>query len=240
MGRRTVVTALLGAAAACGTGDVPGSISGDVFLVMANGEVRRGAGQWLYLLPADAGRAREASCARYHAAVRERDEQLVAWTRAKTAIAERRSALLAREADSVHTLILEARQDRAWSGVQAEQRILRDWQRREKVLRDSLRRAMPSPTAPAVPENYELEAELMVSIFSALVRSRVDSAKANIDARFVFTAVPPGAYDVLATTVIGDQRYTWFAPVTVRAGQAVVRDLDNEVEVGDVLFSCTP
>jgi hypothetical protein len=73
---------------------------------------------------------------------------------------------------------------------------------------------------------------------ATLLGASIDSAKANIDARFVFDSVPAGNYHVFGMTTIGTNRYAWWAPVTVVPGDTVRRDLDNEAEMADRLFTC--
>ncbi|HYJ78713.1 MAG TPA: hypothetical protein VEW03_03850 [Longimicrobiaceae bacterium] len=60
-----------------------------------------------------------------------------------------------------------------------------------------------------------------------LAAHTVGSATANAAAQFVLDSVAPGAYRLWADTTVGDTRWTWLQPVTVRAGDTVRVNLTN-------------
>ena len=55
----------------------------------------------------------------------------------------------------------------------------------------------------------------------------VASATANAGAQFRIDSVPPGDYRLWADTTVDETRWTWLAPVTVRAGDTVRVNLTN-------------
>lgn len=55
------------------------------------------------------------------------------------------------------------------------------------------------------------------------VRTAVTDARA----RFTLDTVPPGTYLVWADTALGEKRWTWLHPVTVRPGDTLRVDLTN-------------
>src|SRR6266516_5538296 len=67
-------------------------------------------------------------------------------------------------------------------------------------------------------------------IDSILVSFTVAASPTGINAHYRFGRVNPGHYLLWAETQIGDNRYTWWAPIVVRpqAG-SVSKDLDNSV-----------
>ncbi len=65
---------------------------------------------------------------------------------------------------------------------------------------------------------------------TALLRLTVASSKTGINAHYHFDRVPAGKYILWAETMIGDNNYTWWAPVLVTDGDSVSKDLDNSTE----------
>lgn len=140
-----------------------GSISGDVFLLMQNGDVKRGAGNTVLLLgPADSVVAARARVCRSFG------DQLLAAAR-----------------------------------------------RGENLTPDT--------------------GLLYVALDTALMRLTVASSKTGINAHYRFEGVRPGRYVLWAETTIGDNAYTWWAPVVV-AGDSVSADLDNSTEARATLY----
>jgi hypothetical protein len=137
-----------------------GSIGGDVFLLMQNGDVKRGAGNTVLLLgPADSVLAmRERTCTAY----------------------------------GVH-LLAAARQGGAPFDVVGQL---------DNVLR----------------------------------RLTIASSKTGINAHYHFDHVPAGKYILWAETMIGDNNYTWWAPVVVEGRDSVSKDLDNSTEAHAALY----
>ncbi len=144
-----------------------GSVSGDVFLLMQNGDVKRGAGNTVLLLgPADSVRAaRGRICTTYA-------EQLLTTAR--------------------------------HGGSRGDE---------ETVARNMVRR-----------------------LDTALARLTVASSKTGINAHYSIDQVPAGQYILWAETVIGDNAYTWWAPVVIAGGDSVSKDLDNSTEAHAALY----
>jgi hypothetical protein len=142
------------------------SISGDVFLLMQNGDVKRGAGNTVLLLgPADSVLAtRGRVCTAY-------GEQLL---------------------------------DAARHG------------------------GNPADEASA--------SQMVARLDTSLVHLTVASSKTGINAHYRIDHVPAGQYILWAETMIGDNAYTWWAPVVVAGGDSVSRDLDNSTEAHAALY----
>jgi hypothetical protein len=142
------------------------SVSGDVFLLMQNGDVKRGAGNTVLVLgPADSVLAvRGRICAEY-------GQQLIA----------------------------AARQGNATS-------------------------------------DEALASHMMTQLETSLVHLAVASSKTGINAHYRIERVPPGRYILWAQTVIGDNPYTWWAPVVTPGGDSVSKDLDNSTEAHAAVY----
>ncbi len=155
--RWLVVIALL---AGCQHGAPQGSVSGDVFLLMQNGDVKRGAGNTVLLLgPADSVLAmRGRICAGY----------------------------------------------------------------REQLLRAATQGSNPP--------------EVLGQLDTSLLRLTVASSKTGINAHYRMDHVPAGRYILWAETVIGDNAYTWWAPVVIADGDSVSKDLDNSTEAHAAVY----
>ncbi len=148
-------------------GRATGSVSGDVYLLMQNGDVKRGAGNTVVLLgPADSVLAKRGRICRAHG------DQLLA---------------AARQGEG--GLTGEALADRA-----------------------------------------------RVDIDTVLARFAVASSKTGINAHYRIDHVPAGKYVLWAETTIGDNTYTWWAPVVVAGGDSVSKDLDNSTEAHAALY----
>src|SRR6266567_1027130 len=151
----------------CTPGAHKANVQGDVYLLMQNGDVKRGAGNTVLLLgPADSVMAtRQRICHKY-------GEQLI----------------------------------------------------------DVTRRIGLSPAdMPVAP---------VTLLDSAFVRFARASSKTGINAHYRFDGVPTGNYVLWAETMIGDNSYTWWAPITVTGTDSVSKDLDNSTEVHAALY-CT-
>ncbi len=148
-------------------GRARGSVSGDVYLLMQNGDVKRGAGNTVVLLgPADSVLAKRGRICRAHG------DQLLA---------------AARQGEG--GLTGEALADRA-----------------------------------------------RVDIDTVLARFAVASSKTGINAHYRIDHVPAGRYILWAETVIGDNAYTWWAPVMIADGDSVSKDLDNSTEAHAAVY----
>src|SRR6266550_5421501 len=166
-GSRTKTAALVVCAIVCGMTlltscqqRATGSISGDVFLRMQNGDVKRGAGNMVALLgPADS--------------------VLTARARICTAYGE--------------LLLAAARQG-------------------------------GNPT------------DVVGKLDTILLRFTVASSKTGINAHYHFDQVRPGKYILWAETMIGDNNYTWWAPVVVAGRDSVSKDLDNSTEARAAVY----
>jgi hypothetical protein len=69
-----------------------------------------------------------------------------------------------------------------------------------------------------------------------LMRHVVAEAGTGMNAHYRFAGVRPGPYVLWAETRIGDNPHQWWAPVTVNAGDAITKDLDNSVEADGHLY----
>ena len=173
-GSRTKTAALVACGIVCGTTlligcqhGATGSVSGDVYLVMQNGDVKRGAANTVLLLgPADSVLAKRGRICRAHG------DQLLA---------------AARQGEG--GLTGEALADRA-----------------------------------------------RVDIDTALVRFAVAFSKTGINAHYRIDQVPAGKYVLWTETTIGDNAYTWWAPIVVTGGDSVSKDLDNSTEARAALY----
>jgi len=74
------------------------------------------------------------------------------------------------------------------------------------------------------------------SLDTALVRLAVASSKTGINAHYRIDNVPAGRYILWAETMIGDNAYTWWAPVVIAGGYSVSKDLDNSTEAHSALY----
>jgi len=72
-----------------------------------------------------------------------------------------------------------------------------------------------------------LNSAMHAQVDHLIVQSIRDTTGTGMNAHYRFENEPPGSYIVYATWKIGDNDYTWWHPVEVRAGQTVKRDLDN-------------
>jgi hypothetical protein len=143
-----------------------GTVQGDVYLLMQNGDVKHGAGNTVLLLgPADSVRATRARVCRSFG-----DQRLAATRRGDT--------------------------------LSADTTLLR------------------------------------LTVDTALARLTVASSKTGINAHYRFDRVPAGRYILWAETRIGDNPYTWWAPIVV-GGDSVSVDLDNSTE-GRAALYCGP
>jgi hypothetical protein len=79
---------------------------------------------------------------------------------------------------------------------------------------------------------------LRLTVDTALARLTLASSKTGINAHYRFDRVPAGRYILWAETRIGDNPYTWWAPIGV-AGDSVSVDLDNSTE-GRAALYCGP
>ena len=138
-----------------------GSVSGDVYLLMQNGDVKRGAANTVLLLgPADSAlAARARTCTAY-------GEQLLAAARRVNG-----------------------------------------------------------------PTEELLRSQAVAKLDSSLLRFTVGSSNTGINAHYRINHVPAGRYVLWAETMIGDNAYTWWAPIVIAGGDSVSKDLDNSTEV---------
>ena len=159
---KTLVAVLALLSAGC-QGRSTGSVSGDVFLLMQNGDVKRGAGNTVLLLgPADSVLGTRAhGCTAY-------GEQLLA----------------------------------------------------------AARGGGGPPT----------EEALAARLDTAFLRFAVASSKTGVNAHYRIDHVPTGRYILWAETVIGDNAYTWWAPVMIAGSDSVLKDLDNSTEAHAAVY----
>lgn len=85
-----------------------------------------------------------------------------------------------------------------------------------------------------------LRRETIREMRESLAAALVDTVSSGMEAHYQFANVPPGDYVVFAEWAIGDNRYAWWAPVEVRSGQSVKRDLDNSTEESGQLYCGAP
>ncbi len=161
----TLLLTLLTGIASCGP--TSGRVQGDVFLVMQNGDVKRGAGNTVLMLgPAD-------------------------------------------------------------SVLAARTRVCRAFG--EELLAAARKGGLPA-------DSGTLAKDLHGRLLGSLVGFTDATSKTGINAHYRFDGVAPGKYVLWAETTIGENSYTWWAPVTVRGGDSVSKDLDNSTEARAVLY----
>ena len=146
-----------------------GSVSGDVFLLMQNGDVKRGAGNKVLLLgPADSVIAtRGRICAVYG----------------------------------------------------------------QELLAAAHRGGTQPATDVVMTTNH-----MIGQLDSSLHRAAVASSPTGINAHYHFDHVAAGKYILWAATMIGENSYTWWAPITISSGDSLSKDLDNSTEAHSALY----
>ena len=83
-----------------------------------------------------------------------------------------------------------------------------------------------------------LRIQARLRIDSILLRETVAEAPTGVNAHYNFRQLKPGSYVLWAETEIGDNPYTWWAPILVNAGDSLKKDLDNSTEL-DSQLHCT-
>lgn len=63
-------------------------------------------------------------------------------------------------------------------------------------------------------------------LFSTLIAASVN-APTGMNAHYTFRKVSPGSYYLLSVMHLGDLIYAWVVPVTLKSGQSLHTDLDN-------------
>jgi hypothetical protein len=71
---------------------------------------------------------------------------------------------------------------------------------------------------------------------SVLVGAKVNESATGVNAHYQFTGLAPGRYVLWAETEIGDQHYTWWAPIALAAGDSAKKDLDNSSEADHLVY----
>lgn len=164
----------------------PGSVEGDVYLLMKSGDTKKGSGRSVRLVqesPAFVA-ARVAACQKFMGPALARFATIQD-IRARVSKVTELSEL-----DSVRTLLLAT------------------------AKADSL-----------------AEAEVSASLTAAIALGTVAETGSGMAAHYRFPGLKAGAYALYSSWDIGDNEYRWWAPVALKAGQALIRDLDNSVEV---------
>jgi|SRR5437016_93025 len=190
--RLGLLLVLLVSATACAKRTV--SVEGDVYLLMQNGDVKRGASNTVRLL-------------------RDTVSLLSARTRVCSTFAEEGRELQER------SKVLYAQVDKVIGTDRFEQVFAR-----ARAVGDSAKL---------------LRAHSRLSIDSIFLKSAVAEAPTGVNAHYHFAGIEPGHYILWAETTIGDNHYTWWAPVVVTAGDSLKKDLDNSTEA-DATLSCPP
>jgi len=84
-----------------------------------------------------------------------------------------------------------------------------------------------------------LRARSRLRIDSILLQRAVAEAPTGVNAHYRFAEITAGKYVLWTETMIGDNHYTWWAPIVISAGDSLTRDLDNSTEV-DASLHCPP
>lgn len=183
------------------------TIQGDVYLVMKSGEVKRGAGNTVYLVEAS-----DSAIARARGVCTSLGDAVIGATRWADSLGpnEIRKRFVEQLAESMRggTPVQDA------SGAFLKRRV---------SLGDTLR------SLQRLADDSQ--------VVKVLRAATVAQAPTGVDARYAFYDVRPGSYLLFSRTEIAGHEYHWSARATVKSGEMVSRDLDNAAaDFGDVLF----
>ena len=204
----------------CGRG---ASIEGDVYLVMASGDVKPGAGVTVHVLanPDLIDNEIDELC---RSANRERDTIITRAAAQRDSLQQAR----ARAQEQVSRLQRDLRriEDSLTFDHPAYNAALARLKAARAAATTSLQ-SMPDLT-PSLDQLPRLRQRVITELHTLLLRYEVGRVKAGMDARYRFNGLKPGAYYLYAETSIFEKPYEWFARVVVTAREQVTRHLDNE------------
>lgn len=215
MGR---VALLAGVIVGCRHQPSTGSIEGDVFLVMQSGDVKQGAGNTVYLIRASDSLSRRlaAICADFRKKV---------GTTAATMPSD--------DAASAPTRLIG---DTSIEVVQSYVTVLKE---STEQLAEMVWGAH-SPKTTATRSGFDslgaYVSEAKAAVRAQLALATVSQTGTGMKAHYRFDHALPGTYDLWAETTIGNNPYTWWAPLTVKAGDSLHVDLDNSKEKAAALY----
>jgi len=188
------------AVTACGFGRSQqfASVEGDVYLVMQNGDTKRGAGRTVYLVadPDSATFRRMAA----------------ACDSVKTQLATLRSTSTKETIRAFEQRLRASRQLADTNPYQAEET--------ESLAEKSNVRAQ------AAIGRFESLYRQLPQRIAAMLPNPLDSARAGMEARY-FLRMPSGSYLLYSEWLIGDIPYQWVVPIKASAGDSLRKDLDN-------------
>ena len=212
------VVLLAGVIAGCRHQPSTGSIEGDVFLVMQSGDVKQGAGNTVYLIRASDSLSRglAAICADFRKKV---------------------GATAARmPSDGTGDTPTKLIGDTSIEVVQSYVSLLKET---TEQLAD-MTWGDHSPKATATRAGFDsigaFVSEAKAAVRAQLALATVSQTGTGMKAHYRFDQALPGSYDLWAETTIGNNPYTWWAPLTVKAGDSLHVDLDNSKEKAATLY----
>jgi hypothetical protein len=185
-------------------------VEGDVYLVMKNGDTKRGAGRTISLLR-DTPQLRialDSACSRYHSTWRALRDSL----------------------DTVHKTIVDSREaaHKALLSRISDPSLAKRWQ---QLSRHSI-----AYHDTVTSHQLVLQATTEVQVRTILRSATADTVGTGMNAHYTFARVRAGTYILFGEWTIGDNHYQWWAPITVVAGKPLQRDLDNSVEADDKVY----
>lgn len=87
---------------------------------------------------------------------------------------------------------------------------------------DVMLKAMDADIARVAKHENAKRDQLLTTLIEASLK-----APTGMNAHYTFKRVPPGSYYLLSLMHLGDLSYAWIVPVTLKGGQALQSDLDN-------------
>lgn len=249
------------AAAASAATATPGSIEGDVYLLMQSGDTKRASANHVYLLrdtdslqraigaPCDSIRDTKRN---YDAAVAEYESRLARERSGAVAAAQKASANMRAEStafyQSMHTRTkarLVQLQGEPSPNIPRILSTLDSIQRAEGQLEALshgellVKPKLPEPPAAiaGLKTKWAMATVLAPTrVRAAILAAVLDTSGTGVNAHYSFPAVPPGRYVLFGEWTLGSSNYAWWKTAAVQAGQHLKLDLDNSAEVRAALY----